>query len=143
MVTPEEASNYLVSKGIRKTNFRLELLMLFMNHTGSLSHEEIRSKISSTKDKVTIYRALDAFEKKCLIHKVPNASNTTRYAACNASSCSSSENGHQHNHVHFICTDCEDTFCINEVKIPEINLPKGYSTTQTSLTVKGKCPTCK
>ena len=118
-MTSEE---YLKKHKMRKTPFRIELLELFMSNKTSLTHEEIKHKVVSTKDKVTIYRALDSFEKNGIIHKVPDAKNITRYALC-SSNCSHEE--HNHDHVHFICGSCKETYCIEEVKVPQVLLPNG------------------
>lgn len=129
----------LHAHGLRKTNFRVELLALFEGSDSSLSVDEIKSRIVSTNDKVTIYRALDSFEKSGLIHKVPDKSNLTRYALCH-SECSN--HGHNHNHAHFICVSCEETFCIDEVEIPLIDIPQGYHVNQANLTLEGECAKC-
>ena len=57
----KKAEKILKDFDLRKTNFRIELVAL-LNST-SLTADDIKEKISATKDKVTIYRALEAFEK--------------------------------------------------------------------------------
>jgi Fur family ferric uptake transcriptional regulator len=125
--------------GLRKTNFRVELLTLFLDSDSSLSVDDIKSKAVSSNDKVTIYRALDSFEKCGLIHKVPDKENLTRYALCH-SECS--DEGHIHNHAHFICVNCEETFCMDETQVPEVKLPQGYHVINTKLTLEGECIRC-
>ena len=134
------ADETLRSHGLRITSFRLELLALFTASKSSLSVDEIKNSVGTTNDKVTIYRALDSFEKSGLIHKVPDKSNLTRYALCH-SECS--DQGHKHNHVHFICVTCEDTFCINEAEIPPVSIPEGYAVNNYNLTLEGECAKCK
>ena len=126
--------------GLKKTLFRTELLDLFMKSVSSVSFEEIKQKVSTTSDKVTIYRALNSFEKQGLIHKVPGKSNKVRYALCQADC---SHNKHIDNHVHFICKLCEDTFCINDMKVPKIKDSKGFRITTANLTLEGMCPDCQ
>ena len=96
-------------------------------------------KIKSTNDKVTIYRALSAFEKKCLIHRVPDKSNLIRYALCQKE-CSKIH--HKHNHAHFICNVCAQTFCLDNIKLPQINDTSGFKINKTKLTLEGACPSC-
>jgi Fur family transcriptional regulator, ferric uptake regulator len=134
-----EMDEILSSHGLRKTAFRVELLSLFSQTKSSLSIEDIKSKVGSTNDKVTVYRALDAFEKSGLIHKVPDKLNVTRYALCHTNC---SDEGHVHNHAHFICTSCEETFCIDELDVPKIQSPAGYHISKSSLTLEGECPNC-
>ena len=135
-----DLESVLKDHGLRKTAFRKELLSLFYNANASLSVEEIKRKVESTNDKVTIYRALDAFEKTGLIHQVPDKSNLIRYALCSHDTCSTS--GHQHNHAHFICDGCNKTFCIDDVKIPAITNAKGFTIKSSKLTLEGNCPNC-
>ena len=129
----------LKEHGLRKTTFRKELLSLFYNSNSSLTAEEVKNSLGETTDKVTIYRALDAFEKTGLIHRVPDKSNLTRYAICH-SECSSIK--HVHNHAHFICETCNETFCIDDIKIPHIEGAKGFIIKNTKLTLEGQCPDC-
>jgi len=129
----------LTKHNIRKTPFRLKLIALFLKTKTSLSPEEIIHYLHASHNKVTVYRALDSFEKKGLIHKVPDINNMFRYALCK-SDCS--ESGHIHNHIHFICDNCKDTFCISQVEIPQVSLPNGFVIQKTHLTTTGYCPNC-
>ena len=126
--------------GLKKTPFRKELLELFYAARSSLTVEEIKSKVTVSKDKVTIYRALDAFEQNGLIHRVPDKTNLTRYALCQ-SECNSDQ--HIHNHAHFICDNCNETFCIQELK-PPVNInAKGFHVKKSKLTLEGICSYCQ
>lgn len=124
---------------LRKTTFRKELLRLFMGSKSTLTVEEIKIRVGATNDKVTIYRALEAFEDKGLIHKVPDKSNLTRYALCHVG-CTAQE--HVHHHAHLICNDCDETFCIDGLEIPKIKGIDGFVVQESSLTLKGICPDC-
>ncbi len=130
----------LEERGLRKTAFRIELLTLFTQTKSSLSIEDIKSSVGKTSDKVTIYRALDAFEKSGLIHRVPDKANLARYALCH-NECK--PEAHSHNHAHFICTVCDETFCIENVEVPKIHLKQGYKINSSTLTLEGSCPSCQ
>ena len=129
----------LLTNKIRKTQFRIELLEVFMNTKYGLSFKDVKERTSSTQDKVTIYRALTIFEKKGIIHKVPNTNDVSKYAIC-PEACS--EKAHQHNHAHFICTQCEKTFCVDEIELPILKKVKGYKIKRSNLTLEGDCPDC-
>lgn len=139
MSVHQAVAEQLKAHGIRKTPFRIELLSLFMDKNQSLSHQDIKAHITSRPDKVTIYRALDDFLDKGLIHKVPDANNVSRYALC-PDQCS--EHAHDHNHIHFICNQCEETFCLDEVAVPQVKLPDGFEANSVNLTVSGLCKKC-
>lgn len=129
----------LKEHGLRKTTFRKELLHAFYKSNSSLTADEVKKKVGGSTDRVTVYRALDAFEKKGLIHRVPDKRNLTRYALCQ-NKCST--DAHSHNHAHFICNDCNETFCIDELEIPEIIDTKGFEVKKSKLTLEGSCPSC-
>lgn len=129
----------LKEHGLRKTAFRLELLDLFMASKATLTVEEIKLRMGSAIDKVTIYRALEAFEKNGLIHKVPDKCNLTRYALCHVG-CSAQE--HVHHHAHLICNQCSETFCVEGVNTPELQEVNGFVIQGSNLTLEGVCPDC-
>ncbi|MFT7249437.1 MAG: Fur family ferric uptake transcriptional regulator [Arcticibacterium sp.] len=139
MIDKKNIQEYLVAHDVRKTPFRIELLGLFMENKNSLSHQEIKERTTSTRDKVTIYRALDTFLKKGLIHKVPDANNVSKYALC-PPECS--KGSHEHNHIHFICNRCNNTFCIDKIKVPVIKDIIGFKVKSSKLTLEGECPDC-
>lgn len=131
--------NHLKSYGLRKTTFRIELLKLFLESKHSLSHQDIREKIASTKDKVTIYRGLAAFLEKGLIHKVPDANNVFKYALCIEED---SEEKPEQNHAHFLCNECHNTFCLYDIKLPTYKNMNGFQVVNSNLTLEGCCPDC-
>ena len=125
--------------GLRNTPFRQELLKMFYEVNSSLTTEEIKGRLLNSRDRVTIYRALEAFEKCGLIHQVPDKGNLTRYALC-YTACSSDH--HVHNHAHFICEDCSETFCVDEIIVPKIKSTKGFKVKKSKLTLEGVCSNC-
>jgi len=132
----------LKNHGFRKTSFRKELLGLFYECKASLTAGDIRSMLESSIDKVTIYRALDSFEENGLIHKVPDKNNVTRYALSQTECDSKGQK--TSSHAHFICNNCDKTFCIDDIKVPEVkNIDSGFSIKKTTLTLEGYCPDCK
>lgn len=135
----EDLDAILKNHGLRKTTFRKELLSFFYDSNSSLTADEIKCRVGNATDKVTIYRALDAFEKSGLIHRVPDISNLTRYAICHTE-CSSEK--HVHNHAHFICNECNETFCIDDIQMPTVEATKGFLIKSSKLILEGSCPEC-
>ncbi|MFN7791789.1 MAG: transcriptional repressor, partial [Cyclobacteriaceae bacterium] len=62
-----------------------------------------------------------------------------KYALCN-DLCSSS--AHHHEHVHFKCSVCGETSCLDQVNIPQVELPRGYEAREINLLIQGKCQKC-
>jgi len=122
------------------TDSRKKILNLFLNGTGALSHGDIEKKVGEKFDRVTIYRTLQTFMDKGIIHSIPTADNSIHYALCK-DDCSS---GHHHdNHVHFVCNNCGSTVCLDDVIVPSVKLPKGFTSTQVEMLVSGICNNCK
>ena len=130
----------LSENNISNTKFRADLLSLFYSSRRSLSVEEILNNFDNSINKVTIYRCLADFENKGLIHKVPDNNNVKRYALCNKKECSSTS--HSHNHGHFVCYSCSQTFCLEKTKVPDISYIKGFYVKQLKLTAEGYCSDC-
>tara|TARA_B100001741_G_C16514466_1_gene581432 strand:+ start:203 stop:646 length:444 start_codon:yes stop_codon:yes gene_type:complete len=132
---------FILSKnGINRTKFRINLLSLFFNSKKSLLIEDILKYFNYSINKATVYRSLDSFEKKGLVHKVPDSNNYKRYSLCKEEECSA--NSHAHNHGHFICYSCNQTFCIEDVKSPDIKQLKGFHVKELKLTLEGYCNDC-
>ena len=90
-------------------------------------------------DRVTVYRTLQTFVEKGIIHQVPTTDNSILYALCKHNC----EKGHHHdNHVHFVCNQCEATVCLDEVTVPAVKLPVGFRPIQAAMIVTGLCKNC-
>lgn len=133
------SQSVLSKHGISKTKFRTDLLTLFLKAKQSYSVDNIYKKFSSV-NKVTIYRALDHFEQKGLIHQVPDHNGVKKYALCSQDECS--RNAHSHKHGHFICFTCNQTFCLNDLQVPEINNLEGFYIKELKLILEGYCKKC-
>ena len=123
---------------LRATTNRESILHLFLKKDHALSHGDIEKEIDNSLDRVTVYRTLKTFLDKGLIHKVLDDEGTLKYALCNEA-CSTK--AHRHDHVHFKCTVCGQTSCL-DVEVPDIKLPKGYKIKEVNLLVQGTCESC-
>ena len=122
------------------TASREKILQLFIDHNGALAHGDIERKAGEKFDRVTVYRTLQTFVDKGIIHSIPTADNSIRYALCK-DNCAQ---GHHHDqHIHFVCNNCNNTYCLDDVVTPEIRLPKGYSSEHIEVVVEGICVNCK
>jgi Fur family ferric uptake transcriptional regulator len=134
-----EIKNILKEYDLRNTSCREEILDIFLQKNFALSHSDIEASVHEDFDRVTVYRTLKTFLDKGLIHKVLDDEGVTKYALCKEK-CSHTE--HHHEHVHFKCTECGLTNCLENVQIPAIALPKGYNLKETSLLMQGICHVC-
>src|SRR6478672_7102081 len=104
-------------KHLSITDSRKKILSLFLNSKDALAHGDIEKKAGEKFDRVTVYRTLQTFVEKGIIHTIPTADNSVRYALCK----DDCFEGHHHDHhVHFVCTQCGNTYCLDDVVTPEI-----------------------
>src|SRR5882724_7397815 len=136
----KSADDILKRRELSITDSRKKILNLFLNDTGALSHGDIEKKVGEKFDRVTIYRTLQIFLDKGIVHSIPTADNSVQYALCK-DECTS---GHHHdNHIHFVCNLCGNTVCLEDVIVPAVKLPKGFSSSQVEMIVSGVCKECK
>jgi len=125
---------------IRATSIRMDILALFHNSSFALSHADVTAGLPAETDRVTIYRTLTTFLAQGLIHKISDDSNTAKYALCSGDNCHGGH--HEDQHLHFRCSICCHTFCIEPVQIPSISLPLGYNLQNITMTAEGVCQDC-
>lgn len=120
------------------TDSRRKILEFFQHADGALAHADIEKLSSENFDRVTIYRTLQTFVEKGIIHTIPTADNSVKYALCK----DECEAGHHHDdHIHFLCDDCGTTYCL-ESNIPAVQLPQGFVVKRTDVVVSGRCGKC-
>lgn len=131
--------NILKKHNLSITEGRKKTLELFLKSSGALAHSDIEKKLKDNFDRVSIYRTLQSFAEKGIIHTIPSADNSIKYALCK-DECA--EGHHQDDHVHFICDDCGNTYCINHISVPTVSLPKGFKISNANLVISGICNKC-
>ncbi|NMH89062.1 Fur family transcriptional regulator [Flavivirga algicola] len=129
----------LESHGLKKTSARIEMLKIFMDYDYALSAKEVISHMKITHDRVTIYRTLSSFEEHGILHKASEDSHGIRYALC---SHECPEETHTDEHVHIICDKCSQTYCLDDVKIPKIQVLEKFLVQKISYTINGICHAC-
>ena len=129
----------LKRKRLSVTDSRKKILSLFLSHQDALTHGDIEMKAGEKFDRVTVYRTLQTFVEKGIIHTIPTADNSIRYALCK-----DCEEGHHHDdHVHFICNNCDKTICLDNVVSPVVELPEGFTANTVQVVINGICRDCE
>lgn len=136
-----QAAHLLEHHGIRNTSGRMDILRLFFDHEHALSQPDLERQLVEKYDRVTIYRTLTLYLEKGILHKVLDDAGAMKYALC-PDTCNNDGHKHDHEHVHFKCTTCGNTTCIEEVVVPHLHLPKGYKLQETNLLLSGVCKDC-
>ena len=137
----KQGEDILKNSSLSVTAGRKRILDIFLASGNALAHQDIEMQCADQYDRVTIYRTLQTFLEKGIIHNIPSTDNMIRYALCNDTCITT---GHHHdNHVHFKCDDCGKTVCLDDLIIPAVKLPQGYSMKEINMVVTGVCKECK
>lgn len=124
---------------IRHTDGRVAILEHFDQMGHALSQPDLEKALGDQYDRVTIYRTLTLYLDKGILHKVLDDSGAMKYALC-PDACDAHD--HRHEHVHFKCTRCGNTNCIEDLEVPMITLPQGYTLLEANLLLSGICRQC-
>ena len=137
-IMKKDIDNKLQSRNIKPTAMRELVLQVLTEQKTAISLPELEQKFEKA-DKATLYRTLKTFQKNKLIHSIEDGSGSVKYALCQeACECQPDDL-----HVHFLCTNCNQTFCLNDIPVPTINLPSSFSLGSVNMVVKGVCSNCK
>jgi Fur family ferric uptake transcriptional regulator len=139
MTNENQINGLLQQHNLKKTPARVIVLRTLLSSKFAASYAELEQSTKELADRITLYRILKNFEQRGIIHKTINHEGNAKYAIC-IDGCSN-EN-HQDHHVHFNCTSCQQTVCLEDTDIPKITLPRGYKATQYSFSVNGICRQC-
>ena len=134
----EDLDKKLLERNIKPTAMRELVLEVLTDQVSAISLSELESKFSRA-DKSTLYRTLKTFEGNKLIHSIDDGSGSVKYAICREKCNCQPEDLH----VHFTCTKCKKTFCLNDIPVPTINLPVNFTLQSVNMVVKGICANCK
>ena len=92
-----------------------------------------------TMDKSSIFRVLTLFLEHDVVHAFEDGRGVLHYELCgNEGHCDLSDS-----HLHFYCESCQKSYCLDDVHLPEISLPQGFTSHSISFVIKGICPHCQ
>ena len=127
----------LVKKGISVTPIRLLVLQTFLKHAQAFSLKDLEEKLFYS-ERSTIFRTLQLFQKKGILHLIISSDGIKSYALC--ADCE--DETHNDQHAHLKCKKCESVFCIPlDVKTVVSNSPD-YQIDDIQVFVNGICKVC-
>ena len=128
----------LEEHGVKVTPNRLLVAKALANAGRPLSLMELEAQLE-TIDKSAIFRTLGTFKEAHLVHVLEDSGDGVRYELCH-----SHHEGHDDDiHVHFYCTRCHRTYCLEDTPVPRVKVPEGYDVESVSYLLKGICPECR
>jgi len=134
----KEIEKTLENKGVRPTAMRMLIYKYLAKKNVAISLTDIENAFAKA-ERTTLYRTLRTFEEKRLVHQIDDGTGIQKYALCEPGCNCDIE---QDLHLHFHCNSCNETVCLTEHKIPDINLPEGFVAENANLVLKGICDRC-
>lgn len=135
-----KAERLLRKHNLKVTIPRLSVLSVISEKETATSQPDLEKILGKSVDRVTLYRVLSVFEEKGILHKIFDLHGTATYALC-SDDCP--EHIHSEEHVHFTCSKCNSVYCLDEVTLPAIKVPKGFQLDMVGINAVGVCAHCK
>lgn len=133
-----EVESILEKKGVKPTPNRLLVLKGLLDAGRPVSLSELEIILDSV-DRSSIFRVLSLFAAHHVVHEMEDGSGMMKYEVCSGvDGCSLDDM-----HVHFHCEVCGTTYCLKDMRIPDVELPEGFSMESVNFMIKGICPACK
>jgi len=124
----------LIENSLQQTECRINVLELLINSETALSEEDIMQKIDRKFNKTSIYRTLNTFKEKGIIHRIITDLNISKYSI--------SKKNMTENHIHFECKKCNSVYCFAEYGINKLTIPEGFENKDSNILIKGICKKC-
>jgi Fur family transcriptional regulator, ferric uptake regulator len=134
---PNKINNQLKERNIKPTAMRELVLKVLTEQSVAITLADLEQQFDKA-DKTTLYRTLKTFEENKLIHSIDDGTGSVKYALCKETCHCNPEDLH----VHFLCTKCQHTYCLNDIAIPTISLPVNFKLETINMVVKGICANC-
>ncbi len=137
-MTYNEIEELLASKGIKPTANRILVIRELLKANRPISIADFEELFGHSVDKASIFRVLELFAEKDVVHVIEDGSRSLKYELCHGSSHHSISD----QHVHFFCEQCKEIFCLTDIQVPVLELPEGFSSHSINYMIKGTCPNC-
>ena len=131
----------LKKTGLRRTPVRVGVLAVLGASHQPMDVPQILAKLPEKTDAVTVYRTLNTFTRKKLVHRVRGEDRGWRYALGNSGPAA------EHRHPHFVCEDCGKVECLGDADIPasfvrSLGVAPKYQVQYPEVVLHGLCPRC-
>ena len=138
-----DAEQHIRNTGERLTQPRLVVLALMLASDHAISHQDVASAIAAHHpiDRVTVYRVLEWLVEVGIAHRIAGDDRVWRFMLNHDRG--KARNGPSHQHAHFTCNQCGQTFCLNDVSSRlNVTLPDGFKPSEMDLKFRGACAHC-
>jgi Fur family ferric uptake transcriptional regulator len=127
----------LKSSKLSLTSHRIELLNILSGCKRAISEKELELLMNGNCNRTTIYRNLNSLVEKKIVHRILSGE-AVKYKLV----AGKKENGKRFDHVHFDCTSCNTTYCLEELAVQDFKLPDGFTKIENQFIIFGTCKNC-
>lgn len=132
-----EIEAVLAGKGIKPTANRILVLNALMQASRPVSLADLEAALHPM-DKASVFRVLELFAEKEVIHVIEDGSRSLKYEFCH----SPSHHSVSDQHVHFYCEKCDKVYCFDDIAVPQVEIPADFQVKSINFMFKGICPDC-
>jgi Fur family ferric uptake transcriptional regulator len=135
------AERQIRATGQRLTQPRVAVLTALLSADHASSHQDVATSLAANHsiDRVTVYRVLDWLVEVGIAHRIAGDDRVWRFMLNQADAPTTDA----HQHAHFTCNQCGQTFCLNDMPGPfNFQLPSGFQPTEVDLKFRGACSHC-
>ncbi len=137
-MSTQEPVEWLELKGIKPTANRLLIFKELCRLSRPVSLSDLENELGRM-DKSSIFRVLTLFMEHDVVHAFEDGRGVLQYELCiHAGACN-----HSDEHIHFYCESCRRSFCLDDVEVPAVQLPEGFTSHAVSFVIKGECAVCR
>ena len=139
-IRPVSTDSRLRRSGLRRTPVRAGVMEVLARGGRPMSVTQILGRLKGV-DTVTVYRTLNTFVRKKLVHRVRGENRSWLYAVSDA------DLRPQHLHPHFVCDECGKVECLGQSEIPggleqSLGVSPQYAVRWPEVVLHGLCPRC-
>ena len=140
------SASLLREAGLRRTPVRVGVLEILAGSPHPLGVPQVIERLPEHTDAVTVYRTLNTFTDKQLVHRVRGEDRTWRYALSGKASPRQPQQP-AHSHAHFVCETCGTVECLEDAEIPRnfvrsLRVRAAYAVHYPEVVLHGVCPKC-
>lgn len=133
-----DVEDILTRKEVKPTSNRILVMRELIKASHPVSLADLEISLGFSMDKASIFRVLELFSEKDIVHVIEDGSRSLKYELCH----SGTHHTIADQHVHFYCERCKETYCFEDVSVPLVNIPEGFSPHAINYMIKGICPKC-
>ncbi len=136
-----EAEAAIRQTSARLTQPRVAVLACLLSLDHAASQIDIAQELAHhhRMDRVTVYRVLEWLVEVGIAHRIAGDDRVWRFMVNDPAAAIAPH----HQHAHFTCTRCQQTFCLDDVPNKlNFKLPAGFKPSEVDLKFRGCCLHC-